>query len=68
MALSQSVSDSLKEAESHIRNALAYSSRQERPSTCESIAKLLADVDNIRYIDDIMDKFDEANDKKLRDQ
>jgi len=61
MALSQSVSDSLKEAESHLRNALAFASRQERPSTCASIAKLLADAENVICIDQIMDKFDEVN-------
>lgn len=58
MALSQSVLDSLKEAESHIRNALAYSSRQERPSTCASIAQLLSDLDSIKYVDQVLDKFD----------
>lgn len=58
MALSQSVLDSLKEAESHIRNALAYSSRQERPSTCASIAQLLSDLDSIKYVDQVLDTFD----------
>ena len=58
MALSQSVLDSLKEAESHIRNALAYSSRQERPSTCAGIAQLLSDLDSIKYVDQVLDTFD----------
>jgi len=31
MALSQSVEDSLKEAEESLRNALSYAARQERP-------------------------------------
>ena len=58
MALSQSVSDSLKEAESHIRNALAYASRQERPSTCEGIAQLLTDIEKIVFVDEVLDKLD----------
>jgi len=58
MALSQSVLDSLREAESHIRNALAYSSRQERPSTCASIAQLLSDLGRINYVDQVLDKLD----------
>lgn len=41
MALSQTVKDSLKEAEPHIRNALAYSARQERPQTTLHIAQIL---------------------------
>lgn len=31
MALSQSVEESLKEAEQSLRNALSYAARQERP-------------------------------------
>jgi hypothetical protein len=31
MALSKSVEESVKEAESHLRNALSYSARQESP-------------------------------------
>ncbi len=58
MALSQSVTDSLKEAESHIRNALAYASRQERPSTCEGIAQLLADIEKIGLVDEVLDRLD----------
>jgi len=68
MALSQSVSDSLKEAESHIRNALSYASRQERPSTCAAIAKLMTDIENVKGIDEILDRLDEANLKNFNNQ
>ena len=42
MALSQSVEESLKEAEQSLRNALAYAARQERPMVCSVIADLIS--------------------------
>jgi len=42
MALSESVETSLKEAESSLRNALAYAARQERPMVCSVIADLIS--------------------------
>jgi len=39
MALSQSVEESLKEAEQSLRNALSYAARQERPMVCSVIAE-----------------------------
>lgn len=59
MALSQSVEDSLREAESHIRNALAFAARGERPSVCASIPKLVQDIENLKSLDGIMDKLEE---------
>ena len=59
MALSQTVEDSLREAESHIRNALAFAARGERPSVCASIAKLVQDIENLKSLDGIMDKLEE---------
>lgn len=58
MALSNSVEESLKEASSHLRNALSYAARQERPVVCTQIAKILSDVDNIGSIEDILDTLD----------
>jgi hypothetical protein len=40
MALSQSVEQSLKEAEQSLRNALAFAARQERPMVCSTIADI----------------------------
>lgn len=50
MALSNSVEESLKEASAHLRNALAYAARQERPVVCTRIAKTLSDIDSIGSI------------------
>jgi len=58
MALSESVLNSLQEAEASLRNALSFAARQERPCTCSSIGKLLVDIDHIRGFDDVMDSID----------
>lgn len=58
MALSQTVIDSLKEAQSSLRNALAFAARNERPIICESIAKLLSSIDTIESSESIMDTLD----------
>ena len=55
MALSQSVEESLKEAESSLRNALAYAARGERPVVCTEIAKIIKDLENIRTVDTVFD-------------
>jgi len=55
MALSKSVEDSLKEAESSLRNALAFAARQERPLVCTQIAKMIQDIEHIQSFDGIMD-------------
>lgn len=59
MALSQSVSDSLKEAESALRNALSYAARQERSVVCSTISDMIARIDQIQSFDGILDKLEE---------
>jgi hypothetical protein len=58
MALSKSVENSLKEAESSLRNALSYAARQERPIVCTTISKLINEIDHIMTFDDILDKLE----------
>ena len=55
MALSKSVEESLNEAMSDLRNALAYAARQERPIVCTQIAKLISDVESIGSFDELLD-------------
>lgn len=62
MALSKSVEASLKEAESHLRNALAYAARQERPIVCTSIAEIIQKLEHIQSFDDILDKLESRMD------
>ena len=61
MALSQSVEDSLKEADSNLRNALAYAARQERPMVCSAIADIINRIDSLQTMDSIMDKVENRN-------
>jgi len=63
MALSESVTASLKEAESHLRNALAYAARQERPVTCSSIAQVISQIESIQSFDGILDRIDSMVDR-----
>lgn len=58
MALSESVEQSLKEAESNLRNALAYAARQERPIVCTQIAEMIKDIEAIQSFDGLMDKLE----------
>ena len=58
MALSQSVEESLKEAEQSLRNALAYAARQERPMVCSVIADLISRIESLQSTDAILDKLE----------
>jgi hypothetical protein len=58
MALSESVETSLKEAESSLRNALAYAARQERPMVCSVIADLISRIESLQTTDSILDKLE----------
>jgi len=58
MALSQTVEDSLKEAEASLRNALSYAARQERPIICNTISKIILDIDNTIRFDGIIDSLE----------
>ena len=61
MALSKSVEESLKEANSNLRNALAYASRQERHMVCREIAKIICDIQTLQDTDNILDKLESRN-------
>ena len=58
MALSQSVKESLDEAEAALRNALAYAARQERPMVCSVIADLISRIESLQSTDAILDKLE----------
>ena len=58
MALSKSVEDSLAEAESNLRNALAFAARQERPMVCGILAEMITKIDALQSMDSIMDKLE----------
>ena len=58
MALSQQVKDSLEDAKSSLKNALAFSARNEKPMISKHIADMLANIDNLIMASDIMDKIE----------
>ena len=58
MALSESVENSLKEAEQSLRNALAYAARQERPMVCAVIADMISRIESLQSTDAILDKLE----------
>ena len=58
MALSNSVEESLKEAEESLRNALAFAARQERPMVCSVIAEMIGRLESLKSTDSILDKLE----------
>ena len=58
MALSQQVKESLEDAKSSLKNALAFSARNEKPMISKHIADMLANIDNLIMASDIMDKIE----------
>ena len=61
MALSKTVEESLKEAESNLRNALAFAARGERPMVCSAIADLISRIESLQSTDFILDKLENRN-------
>ena len=62
MTLSKQVIESLGDAKGHIRNALAYAARHERPVTINAIARLLNDVESLQDFDNLMDTIEKHED------
>tara|TARA_B100000073_G_scaffold243101_1_gene203944 strand:+ start:766 stop:966 length:201 start_codon:yes stop_codon:yes gene_type:complete len=60
MALSKSVIESLQDAESNLRNALAFAARSERPFVAKSIANMVAELDSLIHIDHLMDSMEHS--------
>jgi hypothetical protein len=59
MALSQSVEESLKEAEASLRNALAYASTSKNVLlVCSVIADLIHRIESLQSTDAILDKLE----------
>tara|TARA_B100000614_G_scaffold197735_1_gene178944 strand:- start:623 stop:853 length:231 start_codon:yes stop_codon:yes gene_type:complete len=62
MALSQQVKESLEDAKSNLKNALAFSARNEKPMISKHIADMLANIDNLMMASTIMDKIENRKD------
>ena len=58
MALSSQVEDSLRDAESALRNALAFAARNEKPFVNKAIACMIQEIDNVIHADQFFDTLD----------
>ena len=59
MALSETVKSSLRDAQENLRNALAFSARNEKPYVSKHIADMLANIDNIIDTADVIEHLKE---------
>ena len=55
MALTDTVEYSLREAQENLRNALAFSARNEKPYVSKHIADILANIDNLIDTADVIE-------------
>ena len=57
MALSSQVKESVNQAVSSLREALAFAARTEHPAMIASITDILVRLESLETIDEIMEKF-----------
>ena len=62
MALTEQVEVSLRDAQNHLKNALAFSARNEKPYVSKHIANMLADIDNLIDATELIEKLNERQD------
>ena len=60
MALSKQVEESLKAAETNLREALAFAARSERPFIVRELGALISHLDTVMSTDTMFDKMDAA--------
>jgi hypothetical protein len=58
MALGTQVTESLKEAEASLRNALSFAARTERPMVCSVISDMINRIESVQNTDAILDRLD----------
>jgi len=62
MALTDTVEYSLREAQENLRNALAFSARNEKPYVSKHIAGMLASIDNLIDATELIEKIETRKD------
>ena len=67
MALSQQTTESLKKAETHLRDALAFAARVEKPYIVRELGSILSHLDNIQATDNLFDRMSTAIDRMEKD-
>jgi len=61
MALTSQVEESLREAQSNLRNALAFAARNESSYISKHISDMLVKIDCVIDIDTVLDKIEELD-------
>jgi len=61
MPLSNQVEDSLRESQECLRNALAFSARNEKPYISKHIADMLMTIDSLIDMEDMIEKIENLN-------
>ena len=67
MALSEQTTESLKKAEVHLRDALAFASRVEKPYVVRELGSILSHLDNIQGTESLFDRMSTAIDRMEED-
>ena len=68
MTLSRPVEESLRASQEHLRDALAFAARGEKPYVAKHIANFLADIDNLVDAQDLIENMREYMDDKIKDR
>ena len=58
MTLSRPVEESLRASQEHLRDALAFAARGEKPYVAKHIADFLASIDNLIDVSDHLEKLE----------
>ena len=66
--LTTQVEDSLRAAQEHLRDALAFAARGEKPYVAKHIANFLADVDNLIDAQDLIENMRDYMDEKIKER
>ena len=68
MALSQQTTESLKKAETHLCDALAFAARVEKPYIVRELGSILSHLDNIQGTENLFDRMSTAIDRMEQDE
>tara|TARA_B100001248_G_scaffold35355_1_gene22715 strand:- start:39 stop:251 length:213 start_codon:yes stop_codon:yes gene_type:complete len=68
MALSEQTTESLKKAEVHLRDALAFAARVEKPYVVRELGSILSHLDNIQGTESLFDRMSTAIDRMEKDE
>ena len=68
MALSEQTLESLKKAEVHLRDALAFAARVEKPYIVRELGSIISHLDNIQGTETLFDKMSTAIDRMEKEQ